>query len=130
MRMAMDFETEVQTDFVLCRCIGEWDLDKVMEVIEKTVDIADRKRRSAMLMDLRRVDPYKPDTIERFEFGVRLANLLRGTGIRFALVAQKPLLDSHSPPFGETVARNRGVTGLAFTSMEEAEAYLVRDLRE
>ncbi len=119
--MSIDVQFEVKADYVYLRCRGTFKLKAVLEVYEKAFRVAAQESRKAVLVDGRDLEGEPPTTMERYEQGVYLAehNPLR---ILIAVVGKEPMVERRR--FGETVGRNRGATGQAFTDLDEAIAWL------
>jgi hypothetical protein len=124
--MSIEIETEAKANYMHLHCRGTYSLKAIMELFEKAFDIASREGLKAVLIDGRDVKGVPPTTLERYTFGVHVAELQldKGRCIRLAVVANEPIVDPRR--FGETVARNRGATIRVFTDIDEAIAWLDR----
>ena len=126
--MSIDFQTDVKDDHVLLVCRGTFNSEALLGIFEKALVIANREQRKAALIDVRDLKAGVVDTMVRYEFGVNVAKLLLGSGIRIAFVGDGPFIDPGR--FGETVAANRGVNGRVFTDIKEADTWIRRNVAE
>lgn len=118
--MSIDLQVELKPNYVHLRCRGALRSDVLLEVWESAFRVAIDQGRKAVLVDLRDLEGATLTTIERYEQGVRVAEVQQrvGLGIPMAVVGHESLVDPER--FGETVGKNRGVFGAVFTDIDEA----------
>ena len=119
--MSIEYQVEVQEDYVCLRCKGAYDLKSAKEVFNQAYRITAQQQLNAVLIDVREIAGNPPSTMERFDLGVLIGEH-RDSGICLALVGTEPILDPRR--FGETVALNRGGWGKGFTDIDEAIVWL------
>jgi hypothetical protein len=118
--VSIDLQVELKPNYVHLHCRGAFRFDSLLEVWEDAFRVAIDAGRKAVLVDLRGLEGAPLTTIERYEQGVRVANVQQrfGLGILIAVVGYEPLVDPEK--FGETVGKNRGGFGAVFTDIDEA----------
>lgn len=115
---------EGNPSFIRLICRGTYAQDALLTVFEQSIDVAVRKQRSAVLIDVRDVTGTPPGTFERYQLGVGSARIQRQKRplVAAAMVGHEPMIDPRR--LGEIVFRNRGGVGKVFTDIEEAIAWL------
>jgi hypothetical protein len=118
--VSIDLQVELKPNYVHLRCRGTFRSDALLEVWESAFRVAIDQGRKAVLVDLRDLKGAPLTTIERYEQGVRVAEVQQrvGLGIPIAVVGHESLVDPER--FGETVGKNRGGFGAVFTDIDEA----------
>ena len=125
---SIEFQVERRASYAYVRCRGTYSLEALLHVNEAALDAAAHESLKAALVDLRDVGGGPPTTLERYEFGVHMAKLQSDPGRRLllAVVGHEPMVDPRR--FGEIVARNRGAVGRVFTDIDEASAWIDKEL--
>ncbi len=126
--MSIDFQADIQANYVQLSCQGTFSNEALLNVFETALDIAASKGLKAVLVDIRDLDGAPPTTMERFELGVAAAKIQSNNDIRIciAVVGKEPIIDPHR--FAETVALNRGAAGKVFTDIENAVAWIEKEV--
>jgi hypothetical protein len=128
--VSIDLQVELKPNYVHLHCRGAFRFDALLEVWESAFRVAIDEGRKAVLVDLRGLEGAPPTTIERYEQGVRFAEVQQrfGLGILIAVVGHEPLMDPEK--FGETVGKNRGGFGAVFTDIDEAVDWIEGEARQ
>ena len=128
--MSIDLQVELKPNYVHLHCRGAFRSDSLLDVWESAFRVAIDEGRKAVLVDLRDLEGALPTTIERYEQGVRVAEVQQrfGLGILIAVVGPERLVDPEK--FGETVGKNRGGFGAVFTDIDEAVDWLEGQARQ
>lgn len=113
-------EVLVHADYVELRCTGRYSRAHALRVGDQAYREAAAAARRSALVDVRGITGSVPTILDRFDIGVRIAelHLEQRPRIRLALLGDEPMI--HPDRFGEIVARNRGADARVFT--QEAEA--------
>ena len=103
---------------------GLYSRSEAFRVGEEAFREAAAAGRQNVLVDVRKVNGRVPPLLDRFDFGVHIADQHRAftPRIRLALLGHEPMI--HPERFGELVARNRGADARAFTDEAEALQWL------
>lgn len=124
--MAIITQIILEPGHVCLRCEGSFSsVSELLQVFEKAFDAAEKNKRERLLIDGSAITGKDLSTLERFRIGAFLSELNNNLPVNIAalaVVAPEPLVERER--FGETVARNRGVNGRAFTEIAEAIAWL------
>ena len=128
--MSIDLQVELKPTYVHLHCRGAFRSDALLEVWESALRVAIDDGRKAVLIDLRDLEGAPLTTIERYEQGVRVAEVQQrvGLGILIAVVGHESLVDPER--FGETVSKNRGGFGAVFTDIDEAVNWIEGEARQ
>ncbi|HEY7753094.1 MAG TPA: STAS/SEC14 domain-containing protein [Steroidobacteraceae bacterium] len=123
--MGIRCKVEVHPEHVLLSCSGTYTLDEALRVYALAFEEAVKAGRLAVLVDVREVTGREPSLTERYDQGIKVAELqLRYIPrIRFALLGREPLI--HPERFGEIVAIHRGAQARVFTDLEAAREWLL-----
>ena len=111
---------QVHPGYVELVCSGIYSRAEALRVGNEAYRQAALENRIAMLIDVRKITGRLPTLLDRYDFGVHVAENYLSTDprIRLALLGNEPMI--HPERFGELVARNRGADARVFT--EEAQA--------
>jgi hypothetical protein len=117
-----DVEMVYQDGFVEARYLGNYSFEGYKKRMEVSVrDCLDRKQ-TLLLVDVTRLEGYRPSLAERHKIGVYGAELSRD----LKKVAVFALLEQIGPePFSTMVARNRGLRIRAFLDRAQAVEWLL-----
>ena len=128
--MSIVLQVELKPNYVYLRCRGAFRSDALLDVWESAFRAAIDEGRKAVLVDLRDWEGAPLTTIERYEQGVRIAEVQQrvGLAILIAVVGHEPLVDPER--FGETVSKNRGGFGAVFTDIDEAVNWIEGEARQ
>jgi hypothetical protein len=115
----------VHAEHLEVSCTGLYSRSESIRVGELAFREAARAKRTAVLVDVRSVVGRVPSILERFDFGVRVAEhyLDSDPRIRLAVLGREPMI--HPERFGELVARNRGADARVFTDEAMALDWLL-----
>ena len=126
--MAMQYDIESHPTYLRAACSGSYAYEDVRRVYEDAIATASARDVPKILIDMREVVGDIP-TMERFNLGSYLAELClehqKSARFRIAVIGKAPLIGPER--FGENVARNRGVLGLATTNLDEVREFLELD---
>jgi hypothetical protein len=132
--MSMVVDITPERGFLRVQAGGDFSLDEANEVTLSVFRMLSQHALHKVLLDWRQVKG-EPTLVERYIFAVSASEeMLRAYHagecrvIRFAFVAEEPLIDSRR--FGETVAVNRGMNVVVTTSLAEALLWLEIDPTE
>ena len=116
----------VHPDYVEIACSGLYSASEAHRVGDEAYGQAATANREVILLDVRRVRGRVPSILERFDFGVRMAQryLQSDPRIRIAVLGHEPMI--RADRFGELVARNRGADARVFTDEADALAWVQR----
>jgi hypothetical protein len=116
----------VHPDYLEIACAGLYSKSESHRVGEEAYRQAALAQREAVLIDVREVRGRVPTILDRFDFGVRVAEHYRQSDprIRLAILGHEPMI--HADRFGELVARNRGADARVFTDEADALAWVQR----
>ena len=122
--MSVTITNEIHSDYVEIHCVGEYEIESVLEVYSTAFDLAADENLDAILVDGIALQGPQPTTMERYRMGNYIAQrcLAFGKYVRIAVVSNVHIIDPNR--FGETVARNRGGLLKVFTKIEEAITWL------
>ncbi len=123
--MTIEARSTVHADHVRIEFSGDFSLDEVMPVCERSFRSAADSGREAMLVDVRGVTGREPSMAERYQWAVRVAELqsTHEPRIRVALLGHEPLV--HPERFGEIVATRHGALLRTFTDESLARQWLL-----
>ncbi len=126
--MALTFQIETQTDYLLMIYHGAYDSSLADEFTDQILNACKTHKPARLLIDLRKVKGNMT-TMDRFNLSVIAAAKYLGAKLtgkipscRYAIVGNHPLVDPGK--FEETVAINRGINVRTFTSMDHAVSWL------
>ncbi len=122
--MDNEIQTELQPKYAHVHCRFTYSLDAVLDAFEHSFQFAASEGRKAVLFDMRDVTGEPFNTMDRYDAGVRGAELQRGIGrgIAFAVVGNEPMIDPKR--FAETVGKNRRANVRVFTEIDEAVEWI------
>jgi len=107
------------------RCQGKLDPASLLTAFRECLRIAVESGATQLLFDCREVIGV-PTFTQRFEMGTKAAELFHARGsstpLAAAMLVRSDFLDPNR--FGQTVARNRGLTGITTDCEEEAIRFL------
>jgi len=125
--MAIITEIILEPGYVCLRCEGNFSsVSELLQVFDAAFRAAEENQRDRVMVDGGAIAGKNISTIERFKIGTFLSELNNNIPmniVALAVVAPEPLVEAER--FGETVARNRGVNGRAFTNVAEAKSWLI-----
>ncbi|CAB1078664.1 hypothetical protein D1AOALGA4SA_6399 [Olavius algarvensis Delta 1 endosymbiont] len=126
--MSIDVTTDIESKYVRVSCKGSFNNKELLSIYDKALDLAADKGRKAILVDVRDLEGALPATMDRFYHGVTTVTIQRAkkTRIFIAVLGREPLLDPER--FGETVALNRGLLGKAFIDIDDAIAWIDKNV--
>jgi len=123
--MSIKINISVEADHILVTANGVYKHFDALELMRMAIGVATREKIPKILIDVRKI-VGEISTMERYDLAVLISQLVQQqTGIPFikiAMVGNKPIIDANR--FGETVAVNRGVQGIATTDLNEALKWL------
>lgn len=110
--------------YAYCHCIGNYDIEDFLEICDEGIRFSILKNKKSLLVNALEVTGGPLSALQRFELGEKAAIAQRNHPmmVKVAIVGTEPLIDPKR--FGETVARNRGAVGRAFTDISEAIGWL------
>ncbi len=122
--LSIEVSTEDRDDHLLLRCRGTFSIDGLTRALDQALDAGAAAGRRAVLVDIRGLDGMAPNSLERYEIGVRVADRQRAMEETVALVVvgDEPIVDPER--FAEVVARNRGAFARVFTDFDEALVWI------
>ena len=122
--MQIETRFEILTPYLHLYCKGPYEFKEMKNAFEEAFDLARRNELQKILVDVMELFGKPPTTLERFNLCEYVAELCRQFGklVYIAVAGEFPIVDRER--FGETVARNRGANGKAFTDLKEAKAWL------
>lgn len=122
-KIPFDIKSTVKDDIVYVEATGKRDLETVLEITKRTIDIAIAKNLHKALVDVRKLEG-KLRTSDSFSIPVEHFEKLRyRTALQQAAVVDlKENIEAYS--FFENVAVNRGYRLRFFNSVEEALEWL------
>ena len=105
----------VHPEYVELVCSGIYSRAEALRVGNEGYRQAALENRIGLLIDVRNITGRLPTLLDRYDFGVHIAEqyLTSDPRIRLALLGQEPMI--HPDRFGELVARNRGADARVFT---------------
>jgi len=126
--VSIDVTTDIESKYVRVSCKGSFNNKELLSIYDKALDLAADKGRKAILVDVRDLEGALPATMDRFYHGVTTVTIQRAkkTRIFIAVLGREPLLDPER--FGETVALNRGLLGKAFIDIDDAIAWIDKNV--
>lgn len=124
--MAIHTQIVLEPAYVCLRCEGSFSsVSELLQVFDEAFRAAGQNQRERILVDGSAISGKNISTVERFKIGTFLSEINSTIPMNIAalaVVAPGPLVEPER--FGETVARNRGVNGRAFTDIAEAIAWI------
>ena len=117
-------EVRVHPQHVTLLVEGRYSRSEAFRVGEVAFREAAAAGRQNVLVDVRKVNGRVPSLLDRFDFGVHVADQHQAFSprIRLAVLGHDPMI--HPERFGELVARNRGADARVFTDEAEALQWL------
>ena len=114
----------VHPAYVELVCTGNYSRAEALRIGNEGYRQAALADRNALLIDVRKITGRMPTMLERYDFGVHIAEqyLTSEPRVRLALLGQEPMI--HPERFGELVARNRGADARVFTDESLAVDWL------
>jgi len=124
----IEIRTKIRPAYAHVFCSGEFTFDFFVEMLESAFGIAADSHRQAVLVDIRELKGEQPTVGERYDCGVRIAELQRGIGkgILMAFVGHEPLIDPER--LAEIVAKSHGAFLGVFTEIDEATAWIEKEV--
>jgi hypothetical protein len=126
--MGMLLEISPDSGFLSVGASGEFSLPEAKRTFLEMLEAIGRHKFRKVLFDGRPI-AGAPQTIERFYFGefaahsvLKFKERTASPNIKFAYVLREPVLDPQR--FGETVAKNRGMSVMAFDNLKDALKWL------
>jgi hypothetical protein len=106
---------QVNPQHVELVCTGIYSRAEALRLGEEAYRQASLADRINLLIDVRKITGRLPTILDRYDFGVHIAEqyLSSDPRIRLALLGHEPMI--HPERFGELVARNRGADARVFT---------------
>ena len=128
--VAIEIRTELSTNYAHAMCRGEFAYDSFVDKLERAFKFAASESRSAVLFDIRAIAGEPPSVGERYDLGVRVAELQKGIGkgILIAIVGNEPLVDPEG--LAEIVAKSHGAFVAVFTDIDEAIRWIEHEIAE
>ena len=122
--MTIEIKTELKPNYAHVYCTGIFKSDAMLEVWQNAFRIAVSEGRKTVLDDVRGIHGKPPTVCERYDHGVRIAELQRRLDkeILIAVVGSKPMIESER--LAENIARNHGAFMRAFTDIDETVAWV------
>jgi hypothetical protein len=122
--MSIQFKIDVQPQYVRLICQGYFNKDAALDLFDEALEIAMKRGRNAVLVDINNLKGAPPSLLDRFYLGSSFAAIQQGKEkiVAMVVVGEEPLIDRER--FGEMVAINRGAVGKVFTDDSEAVAWL------
>ena len=119
------FAVRVLPGYVELVCTGSYSRAEALRVGKEGYRQAALADRNALLIDVRKITGRMPTMLERYDFGVQIAEqyLSSDPRVRLALLGHEPMI--HPERFGELVARNRGADARVFTEESLALDWLL-----
>ncbi len=115
-------DLEIFEDYAVFRPTGQVILERAIEMVTTAIAFARARRIGKLLVDGSSLTGYGPPSIaERYFFIHDWARAAAGA-VRVAFVTKPEMIDAQK--FGRTVAANVGFIADAFTTEEEARAWL------
>jgi hypothetical protein len=126
----IELHTELSTNYAHVRCRGQFTYDSFMDMLARAFESAANESRSAVLLDIRAIGGVPPSVGERYDFGVRVAELQKGVGkgIIMAAVGDEPVIDPER--LAEIVAKSHGAFVGVFTNIDEAIGWIEHEVAE
>ena len=120
----VQIDVRVQPQHVALVVEGRYSRSEAFRVGEEAYREAARAGRQNVLVDVRKVNGRVPPLLDRFDFGVHIAEQHQAftPRIRLAVLGHEPMI--HPERFGELVARNRGADARVFTDEADALQWL------
>lgn len=108
-------EARVHPRYVELVCTGIYSRAEALRVGDEGYRQAALENRVCLLVDVRKITGRLPTVLDRYNFGVHIAEkyLNSEPRVRLAVLGNEPMI--HPERFGELVARNRGADARAFT---------------
>jgi hypothetical protein len=118
--VTIEIRTELKANYARFSCSGSFDFDSFMDMVHNAFEFAANEGKLAVLVDVRGLLGEAPSVGERYDFGVRVAELQRGVGksILIAVTGNEPFVDPDR--LAEIVARSHGAFVAVFTEIDEA----------
>ena len=118
-------EVRVHPRHVELVCSGIYSRAEALRVGNEAYRQAALENRAALLIDVRKITGRLPSLLDRYDFGVHIAEkyLTSDPRVRLALLGHEPMI--HPERFGELVARNRGADARVFTDEALALEWLL-----
>ncbi len=118
--MSMDFQVVVKPQYVVAHFQESFESSALYDLWQDIFAAAVENDRKAVLVDIRDTNGDPPTTVERYDHGVRIAELQwgPGAGIGLAVVGNEPIVDPDR--FAQVVSANRGAFARVFTDLDEA----------
>ena len=118
-------EVRVHPRHVELVCSGIYSRAEALRVGNEAYRQAALENRDALLIDVRKITGRLPSLLDRYDFGVHIAEqyLTSDPRVRLALLGHEPMI--HPERFGELVARNRGADARVFTDETLALEWLL-----
>ncbi len=118
-------EVRVHPRHVELVCSGIYSRAEALRVGNEAYRQAALEDRAALLIDVRKITGRLPSLLDRYDFGVHIAEqyLTSDPRVRLALLGHEPMI--HPERFGELVARNRGADARVFTDETLALEWLL-----
>jgi hypothetical protein len=128
--VAIEFRTQLNTNYAHAMCRGEFAYDSFIDNLERAFEFAANESRSAVLFDIRAVTGEPPSVGERYDVGVRVAELQKGIGkgVLIAVVGHEPVVDPER--LAEVVAKSHGAFIAVFTDIDEAISWIEHEVAE
>ncbi|HEY8265548.1 MAG TPA: hypothetical protein VIG03_03185 [Steroidobacteraceae bacterium] len=106
---------QVHPGYVELTCTGIYSRNEALRVGNEGYRQAALENRIGVLIDVRKITGRLPTLLDRYDFGVHIAEqyLSSDPRVRLALLGHEPMI--HPDRFGELVARNRGADARVFT---------------
>ncbi|HVE38792.1 MAG TPA: hypothetical protein VNM14_02820 [Planctomycetota bacterium] len=118
---AYKLTTEDRQGYLYAKMSGEKDsLESTMAAVTELAGICLARKVNRLLVE--HDMPGKLSTLDVYKMASRLPELFDGIDVAF-VIHRSEIPDN--PKFLENVARNRGATGRLFSSVEDAEAWLL-----
>jgi hypothetical protein len=121
--MSIQLQIEEMPDYLAARFTGAGATEEIWRRFELIAERCERANKNKLLLDI--AEAYGEISVaSRFFLGDAGEVFIHYKIIKVAVVAKPEQLDSER--FGETVARNRWVNARVFTSVENAEKWMLK----
>jgi hypothetical protein len=118
---AYKLTTEDRQGYLYAKMTGEQDsFETTMAAVTELAGICAARKATRVLLE--HDMPGQLSTLDVYKMATRLPDLYRGIDVAF-VIHRSEIPDN--PKFLENVARNNGATGRLFSSVEDAEAWLL-----
>jgi hypothetical protein len=107
--------------YVEVRYLGVYSIDRFVRQMELSARACSERKLDRVLLDLTRLEKYRPTTLERYKMGTLGASMSRGL-TKVAVIGTWEQIGKDQ--FASTVARNQGLPVRVFLEREDAIAWL------